>query len=360
VKIVVNARHLSEESVGIGQYLRQIVFAMSDQLTDIELILVTHVPVDIDFGDRIKVVVVPEVGFFSGFKKQYWEQILISKYAKSILADAIWLPYPSLVRNFPGKIITTVHDLIPWKIDGYCNGFSSKLARWFSYEGIKKSDAICCVSETIRNEVSDFFSIERSEIAVTFNSLPINFKPKTSNEDLLKKFNIKKPYALYLGGFDKRKSVDVLCDSFSQIDRNLILIGKCARNSSLYLSPDVLSKSSDNISAIGFVDDGDLWGLFEKAEVFVHASISEGFNIPILMAQASNCPIICTESDINKEIAPYSIRGDMSNINFIKDSLDRIKNEREKIIQDGLNSSKRFVSSHSGYVLLEKIKKTLN
>ena len=54
---------------------------------------------------------------------------------------------------------------------------------------------------------------------------------------------------------------------------------------------------------IGFVDDQDVAGVYNLADCFVLPSFYEGFGIPILEAQASGCPVVCSSGGAMPEVA---------------------------------------------------------
>jgi len=210
MKIVINARHLAEPYVGIGQHLRMMLFGIAGQLSPQDEIILL-VPRKVRATDiptvrtgTLCVEVVPELAIghgllshfpligrlLKGFCKQYWEQIQVSRFAHSVDADVLWLPYPCLVRRFGrgrgksrGSVVITVHDLIPWELPEYFGSIASRLARYFAFIAVRRADLIITVSETVRTQIADF--LHRDDIIVTTNALPILNLESLNDTDVL-------------------------------------------------------------------------------------------------------------------------------------------------------------------------------
>lgn len=371
--IAINARHLAEPHVGIGQHLRRLLEGISQHLSlpenselrdRIRITLISPLPAsDPEVNSLIKGPISLEVLPETKFGKQYWEQYQIGAFANSLSADIFWNPYPCLVRNFTGKIATTVHDLIPWQHSAYCKSFRSLFARAFARKGILRSDFVFTVSNTAGKEFTSFFP-QCPIPVVIHNSLPSDFYLSPSPQDLRTirfKYGLHKPYFLYVGGYDVRKRASLLIDSLDGIceSRNwdLALVGKQSRSSSLYEDPFSLSHNRQFILPLGFVPDKDLALLLSDAEALVHSSTHEGFNIPLLAASAVGCPIIAEDIQINREIAPDGYYGDMSDIKWIEETIETSFSERKSRSLQLKQHASRYTALSAANVFLDTLLK---
>jgi glycosyltransferase involved in cell wall biosynthesis len=110
------------------------------------------------------------------------------------------------------------------------------------------------------------------------------FYPSDSSRE---KFTI-----LYVGGVTPQKGVHRLIEGFSNAeihDAELQLIGKVDDR----LQP--LISNTENITALGWVDQDNLVQYYQKCDVFVIPSLADGFGAVVLEAMASGCPVIATE-----------------------------------------------------------------
>lgn len=364
MKIAVNARHLCEPHVGIGQYLRRLLEGMEQE--DLEIVLLSPVAVsDVEVkallnkkSPQFSLEVIPEK---KGLGKQYWEQFQIGAFANSISADVLWSSYPCLIRNFKGKIVQTVHDLIPWKLREYRKGWKSSLAASFAKRGIKTADRIVTVSETMRHDLAQFFKKETADISVTPNSVADCFKETYDShmiESIKEKYGLISPYYIYVGGYDKRKCVASLLQSFEgarSAHDQIALAGQVSRTTELYVNPIDLSYDKSFVMPTGFVSDRELAILLHGAVALVHGSVMEGFNIPLLQAQNCGCPIIARDLAVNAEIAPSALLGDVGDSAWLKTAMKQIEDEKDMRVAKGRHHAKNYSHTHSAFNLLQAL-----
>jgi glycosyltransferase involved in cell wall biosynthesis len=60
---------------------------------------------------------------------------------------------------------------------------------------------------------------------------------------------------------------------------------------------------ADDVRLLGWVDDGELEGLYAAAALFVLPSLYEGFGLPVLEAMARGVPVACSDRGSLREIA---------------------------------------------------------
>ncbi len=135
---------------------------------------------------------------------------LISKYK----IEAIHYPFNTctkkMVRGLP--IILTIHDLIPYEENDfrdYPERFKYLIKMWRS---ILKADCIITISEYSKESILKFcHGIKRPVVIPWGVTLPL----LTNNTDRPKYTD--SSYFLYVGGYDKRKGIDILIESYLDI-----------------------------------------------------------------------------------------------------------------------------------------------
>jgi glycosyltransferase involved in cell wall biosynthesis len=60
--------------------------------------------------------------------------------------------------------------------------------------------------------------------------------------------------------------------------------------------------SNLQIDCLGYVPDEELKGLLQNGDVFVFASLREGFGIPVLEAMSAGVPVVCSENSSLPEV----------------------------------------------------------
>lgn len=127
-------------------------------------------------------------------------------------------------------------------------------------------------------------------------------------------------------------------------DVKLVLIGGMGSEDKKCIMQD-----NKNIIFTGYIKDEYMPIFYKNALLYVYPSIYEGFGIPILEAQYSNTPLLCTNIEVFKEIAGNGAK--FCNLDTI-DMVDKIQillknptliNELKK--EEKLNIRKFFINS---------------
>lgn len=241
------------------------------------------------------------------------EESLIPKWLYSENVDLYHLPQNGL--RFPKEItvpvIVTIHDLIPYIMPEmvrrtYLQRFIDEMP-----EIVDKAALIVTVSECARQDILHLFHTSPEKVIVV-PSAPSPIYRRRSKTDaqtyLRRKYGIRHPYLLYIGGLNPRKNVAQLIWAYSKVYRDLpegqqlIIPGEDGRHredlqnlvSYLHLQDDVIFP--------GFVPDVDLPFFYNAADLFVYPSLYEGFGLPPLEAMASGIPVIASNQSSIPEV----------------------------------------------------------
>ncbi|KKP36516.1 MAG: Glycosyl transferase group 1 [Candidatus Peregrinibacteria bacterium GW2011_GWA2_33_10] len=354
---------------GIGQYTINLFKALSKIDKKNTYILAVPEKVKFNFGANFHIKIIPFIKFGSlGFKKVFFEQIGLPKFFRNQKVDLIHSLYPSNSFIFAKpKTIVTVHDTIPWELAQYRHGFFSEIYHYVTLKSLKKAKNIICVSKITKKHLQKILK-KSPKINIIYNSCSNEFFKKISREQKIqiqKKYNITSPFFLYIGGYDERKNVTKLVNAFIAWKQkypnniSLILAGNKFSTNKLYHSYDnIPEKYSSEIQKIGFVEDQDLPAIFQSALCFMNISQFEGFNIPLIEAAASSCPIITSNIDVHKEIlgpnnALFVNPNDENEIVNAMDKISKNKKLREKLSKNALIKAKKYSWQKSAEETLE-------
>lgn len=161
----------------------------------------------------------------------------------------------------------------------------------------KHSHKIIAVSEGIKSDLVEQFSISQYKIEVIYNPLDLKNIYKASTEQLESKFiedNL--PYVIAMGRLIWQKGFDILIKTFSRVlrefDSRLLILGEGPEREALEkLCKDL--RIADNVHLIGFQKNP--YKFLSKADVFVLSSYYEGLPMVILEAMACGAPVIATD-----------------------------------------------------------------
>ena len=329
----VNGRFLIKPYTGIASYTINLFNTLSRLFPQNTYYIVVPEMIDpqknsIKFSDNVKIVVLPIIKFgTAGIKKTFWEQVQLPFYFRSINANIVHFPYPSNPWSklfwksiTKAKVAVTVHDTIPWTEKDYKTSISTRLYQFFSKRSVKKADIIFTVSKNSKKEICDCCKVDDKKIVVTYNAVnACNSILGVDDKRVLTEYKNghKNKYILYVGGYDKRKNVNLLVKAYKQSEAEalgveLLLVGGKLFNSSLYESFDSIltnglkkgKLTSENglIKSLGFVSDETLSVLYKNAYLFITPSTKEGFNIPLLEAIMAGTVTVASDIPVHKEI----------------------------------------------------------
>jgi glycosyltransferase involved in cell wall biosynthesis len=223
--------------------------------------------------------------------------------------------YASLVRRwFP--VLVTCHDLLAVRgargEDTYCpaSGFG-KLLQAAILRGIGRATFVACISRATRSDLIRLLGAamdEKSQLVPLCLNYP--YGPLSREETLrtLLRAGINLPFqgfVLHVGSGHPRKNREALLRAAGRIKDSwtgaIVFAGE-----PLLPGEEALARSlglEDCLRGISGPDNETLRALYNAALGFIFMSHSEGFGWPILEAQASGCPLVCSNRTSVPEVA---------------------------------------------------------
>lgn len=236
--------------------------------------------------------------------------------------------------NIKCKKIVTIHDLIPYIMPetvgkGYLLKFLKEMPNI-----IENADGIITVSEYSKKDILRFFPIDEKKIFVTPLAADKKYKPldKEKSKLILKeKYNINKPFILYLGGFSERKNVHGLIKAFAKIydkldkEYDLVIVGSYKDQSQTLIKLRDSLNMENKIIFTGYAKDEDLPIYYNGCEIFVYPSLYEGFGLPPLEAMNCKTPVITSNrTSIPEVVQDGGVLIDPNNIEQLSDSIGNL------------------------------------
>ena len=167
---------------------------------------------------------------------------------------------------------------------------------------LKKTQKSMFISDAVMDDVLDLLQMEKSPKYMTVHlGVDESFKDfdESASEAILKKFNIQKPYFLYVGTIREHKNIDRLIKAFvvSNLhpEYSLVLAG------GKYEGYDV-DMNQPGVNYIGRINEEELKILYKNGFCFVFPSLLEGFGLPILESYMLDLPVITSNMGATKEV----------------------------------------------------------
>lgn len=353
--IILDALAVENSKTGVGQYVQELLEELLERAPkDMFFSVMMHLSLDmkhplVKFVSRKKNA---EIMWFDipaiGLKRDIKFFLKRSK----LKCDLFHCLYSNHPLFFKGAQMVTIHDLkyvLHPEFMGSRGKLKSIYLKNLMRHAAKHCEKLITVSESTRNDLLKVFPhisklAERTQ--VVYEAATVSMK---DNPEIFRKFQLDKPYFLYLGELRPHKNVERVIQAFMQFktqtapddDIRLIVAGK--PHKSFVMPADA---RRDDIIFTGYVKDDDAYTLYSNALAFCLPSLYEGFGLPILEAMKCGCPVITSDCSSTAEVAGEAgVLVDPLNVTQIADAMKRIYTDesfRKELVEKGHAREKEF------------------
>jgi glycosyltransferase involved in cell wall biosynthesis len=314
--VAFDARHLTGKVLrGMDRYTVGLISQLIDRGIEVTLFHREREPLNLIHIDGLNCRVIA-LGDRGGL---YWEQISVPLAILKYKVDIYHAPAERGVPLFaPCPVVFTIHSLTGDSYDRLVRSgmLSGQVIDYLGYDfdadrhsfwkylfrlQTIRTNHIITPSEFCRNEVIDFLNVNPKKVTTTYLAAHPQFtRPRHSEAEIttiLNRLTIKKPYIIYVGGYERHKNVEGLLETFSIVKKrlpNLMLVTVGTQSIPIQLKQKALSLNlNEHIDILFLVDINDeLTDLYDAAELFVSLSWRETFCLPALESLMRGIPAI--------------------------------------------------------------------
>ncbi|MFA6005352.1 MAG: glycosyltransferase family 1 protein [Patescibacteria group bacterium] len=245
-----------------------------------------------------------------------------------------------LMPPFSGKKVTTVHDLVFKKYPQTVHPYILKTQEKRFDRLVKESFFIMCDSYATQKDLLELYPIDKDNTKVIYPGVTTVAQSKEVCVATRKELGLTKPFILTVGKKEPRKNIPRLIDAFGSLknaDVELAIVGPSGWE-------DV--DSSTGVRVIPFIQDAELYALYQEALCFVMPSLYEGFGFPLVEAMSLGCPTACSQNSSLSELGEdASLFFDPLDSASIARALKRLTEDvklREELIKKGKKKASQF------------------
>jgi glycosyltransferase involved in cell wall biosynthesis len=342
--IVINARFLTQKTTGVQRYAIEICKCLPKSIKGEEIIFVAPKG-ELITREELNTLKIEQFGDFKG---HLWEQINLVSFLKKN-DNPILLNFGGIGPIYYKNKITYIHDLAFKYYPETFSYFFQKAYNLFVPISAKKSLKVITVSNYVKKDIENSFNIKDIEVVYCAQS------------NHFENLNLKREkIILAVSSLDPRKNFNRIINAYQQLDTDYKLYFVGAKSKSFSEINVNKESSNENIIFTGYLNDNDLIKLYNRASIFIYASLFEGFGMPPLEAQACGCPCLVSNKTSLPEVYLDSVEYcEPTSIESIKNKLELLINNKEKrddLVKKGYKNIARFSWEMSAKKLISIIK----
>jgi glycosyltransferase involved in cell wall biosynthesis len=248
--------------------------------------------------------------------KVAWETLVYPLHAAMRGIELLHSLYFAAPLIASGRIVVTVHDVIPLVLPHYHRGRQSDVYSRFMAATVRRADRIITVSEHSRSDIVRVLRVPEDRVCVTYEAVDERFLPdrirQEEKSELGERYGLPERFFLYLGGAERRKNILLLLKAWHiakarlrDLEVHLVIVADFPPPDALY--PDIpgMVRSfglAEDIVLVAQVEEEDKPSLYRAALGFCFPSLYEGFGFTPLEALACGAPVICSDATSLPEI----------------------------------------------------------
>lgn len=303
--------------------------------------------------------------------KSYWRSFFLSHQLIKDRIDVFHGLTHEIPYHFPRnkvKSLVTIHDLIFLRLPHLYRAIDRRIYENKMRYACNTSNRIIAVSKQTAMDIMEFFEINEEKIDVIYQGCNPMFSrslPQVEKEILRMKYLLPKSFILYVGTIEERKNLLTLIKAlyYGKIDIPLVVIGKHTQYMNRVIE-FIEMHSLINIIFCDVVQNQDLPGIYQLADLFVYPSIFEGFGIPILEALYSKVPVITSKGGCFAEAGGSStLYVDPNNVEEMSAAIKKVLDDRrlrETMIKEGYRHARNFDEEKVSSNIIQAYQKVLN
>lgn len=303
MRIGYDASSVRQHRSGVGHYAASLLDALLSRYPDQQFLLLSHLA-QTDFAGT-NIVHTQRRAFPI---KEIWMQLWLPRILARFHPDICHFTNGVAPLSIRMPYVVTVHDLSLIKHPEWHPWSRRVWMRNILRPSIMRASGVLCDSRRTMEDLLAWVSVDACRLRVVPLAARVPFFLTRSSRDreaIRKKYQLPRPFLLYVGNIEPRKNLLVLLEAFGNLSPHgidLVLAGRRAWQSGPVLRKARQSVAQGSVLMLGYVPEEDLPALYQSALAFVYPSFMEGFGLPVLEAMASGLPVIVSDIEPLKSL----------------------------------------------------------
>ncbi|MFO0809718.1 MAG: glycosyltransferase family 1 protein [Gemmataceae bacterium] len=309
MRLGINARRLEGQRLGVGRYIEYLLKHWQGMVgSDDRVELFVRSP--LAKGDDALTGPFQTHHLRPRLTGLLWENLILSRAAKGL--DVLFGPSYTLPLNHRGPCVVATHSV---------NELRPGAHPWwyrFTYEGIYrqsalKADMVIVPTQATKDDVARHYGIPEEQIAIIPQGADETFQPLDDPALVLatrrKHTGDERPYVLFVGKLSQRRNIPLIMEAFARLKKQtgcphrLLLFGPNHQGLPLDRLADELGIADSFTQTDGRVKDhSELAAVYGAADLYVFASLYEGFSMTTVEAMACGLPVVAADCPALREV----------------------------------------------------------
>ncbi len=313
MKIAFDAKRITHNATGLGNYGRFIVNSLAKNFPENDYLLYSPKPGK--ESNRAQLIQSDKIKFLHPTGRIYKNHPLLWRiyYLKNrLLRDKVDI-FHGLSNELPIRIersgipsVVTIHDLIFNRHPEYFKPIDRKIYNFKFNRACQHADKIVAVSETTKRDIISYYGIDDSKIEVIYQGCHADYSQLVDSgvkSAILAKYGIDRSFILYVGSIEQRKNLLLIVKALKEVRKDVTLVAIGRRTAYTSVVEDFVKENNleSRVKILTGVAHSDLPSIYQSASVFVYPSFFEGFGIPVLEALTSGVPVIAATGSCLEE-----------------------------------------------------------
>jgi glycosyltransferase involved in cell wall biosynthesis len=316
MKIVIDARYLSDQYSGISVYSENLLTNLAEIDKENDYVVIVHSR----FNKTLRVGKNFRIVSFRSRPVSVGTLFLLSRMVNDASPDVLHSLFPLGPLFYRGNLLVSVHDLQPLIVPEFTGKRLMPFRKTYDifYRSVyphtlRKAKWIITVSDTTRRSIEEMLPELHDRIIVVLSGIEQHYFEESDPFTLTRveeKYALPERYILYIGSTRPNKNLPRMIRAFAQViksdtqfkDLCLVLVVTTDR-----FFPDCLRliqrlNIKDNVRIVKNITDEEKKAFYKKAQLLYFVTKFEGFGFPVLEAQAVGTPVLASDDGSLLEI----------------------------------------------------------
>jgi len=270
-------------------------------------------------------------------------------------ADVVFGANYYCVTRGPCRKVVKIHDVGPLVCPEFTHPAMFKRFGRDMRRVTEAADAIITDTEATKANIVSALGAPEEKVVAIYEAPEECYRPIDADEacrTLRERYQIEKPYFLFVGTVQPRKNVANIIAAFDELKQRtdlpheLLIVGKLGWGYEPALAARDRAKAGAAVRFLDYAPQADLVHLYNATAALVWPSFYEGIGLPLLEAMACGAPVITSgRGSMRETVGDAALLVDPNAPEAIADAMERVATDvalRDDLREKGLRRAGEF------------------